>query len=152
MLHPKVLSFLVLLAIEMPFALVGANPAKMVAEARFDLTSPTVNLEKVEVLAGNGKIERMKWVQERRKVAVTRQILQSPPSVLSPPRTAWLTEADGAFEGTFQRSAYKQELLWKEYLSQPERLLAIRRKAWSGNVIVEEKATASNAPYFARTK
>jgi len=54
--RPKALSFLVLLAIEMPFAAGAANPPKMAGQARLDLSSATVRLEKGELLAGSGKV------------------------------------------------------------------------------------------------
>src|SRR5436190_15094225 len=61
MLLPKALSLLALLAIEMPFSLTAANPVKMAAQSRFDLSSATVGLDNAEILDGNGKVERMSW-------------------------------------------------------------------------------------------
>jgi hypothetical protein len=63
----KALSFLALLAIEMPFPTAGANPAKMAGRARFDVSSTNVSLTEATVLSGSGQVERMAWVQGEAK-------------------------------------------------------------------------------------
>jgi len=67
MFYLKALSLVALLAIEMPFAASAANPPKLAAQARLDLTSATVRLEKGELLAGSGKVERMNWAKGEAK-------------------------------------------------------------------------------------
>jgi hypothetical protein len=159
MFHPKALSFLLLLAIEMPFALAGANPAKMAAEARFDLTSPTVNLEKAEVFTGNGKIERMKWVTgEAKGRSYTANFAVShyawtELAVRFTPSSNGVVELKlmGPWEEAAKGVPYKQELLWKEMPLATGTTFSDSARAWSGNVIVGEKAPELTAHYFART-
>ena len=67
MFYLKALSLVALLAIEMPFAASAANPPKLAAQARLDLTSATVRLEKGELLAGSGKLDRMNWAKGEAK-------------------------------------------------------------------------------------
>jgi endoglucanase len=63
MFYSKVVSILVLSAIGMPFLRGQEQPVKLAAQARFDLTSSSAKLEKAEVLAGNGQIQRMSWIK-----------------------------------------------------------------------------------------
>src|SRR3954453_21994819 len=64
MFYPKALSLLALSAIGMPFLHAQPNPVKLAAQARFDLFSSSVTLEKAQVLQGIGRIERPNWVAE----------------------------------------------------------------------------------------
>jgi hypothetical protein len=158
MFYPKALSFLFLLAIEMPFALPGANPAKMAAEARFDLTSTTVKLEKAELLTGIGKIERMKWVtgdaQDRGYTAnfAVSHYAWNELAVRFTPGSDGVVELKlmGPWEEA-SKGVLKQELLWRETPLITGTTQNDSTNGRSGNLTADEKPTRSVARFFART-
>jgi len=156
--RPKALSFLVLLAIEMPFALLAANPEKMTTEARLDITSATVKLENGTVLTGNGKIARMNWVADEAKARSYTANFAVSHYAWNEVAVRFVPAADGLVElklmGPWEEAskgvAYRETVVWKE---QPEISGATSdppAKPWSGTAFSDAKG-GPNSAYFART-
>src|SRR3954462_1798860 len=120
MLLPKALSLLALLAIEMPFSLTAANPVKMAAQARFDVSSTTVRLDNAEILDGNGKVERMNWATGEAKNRGYTANFAISHYAWSAFAVRFIPAADGTVElklmGPWQEASkgvlYQQEVLW----------------------------------------
>lgn len=104
----------------MPFVQAQTMPVKVASQGRFDLSSPTVKLEKGEVLAGNGQIQRMNWQRAEEQArgytanfAVTR-------FGWNKIAVRFLPSGDGEVElrlmGPFEAATagrvYRQEVLW----------------------------------------
>jgi endoglucanase len=120
MFCPKALSLVVLSAIGMPFLHAEPNPVKLAAQTRFDLSSPSVPLEKAEVLQGNGRVQRPNWVagaaQSRTYTANFAVVrfswseiaLQFVPGTDGPVELKLM----GPWEEASPGSIYRQEILW----------------------------------------
>ena len=120
MFYPKVFPFLLILAIEMPFALAQTNPVKLATQARFDLSSANVPLEKPEVLAGSGKVERMNWVAPEAKNRGYTANFAVSHYAWGEVKVRFLPQADGVVQlklmGPREEAAkdllYREEVLW----------------------------------------
>jgi len=120
----KGLSFLALLAIEMPFPALPANPPKMAAQARFDLTAKAVNLTNGTPLRGGGRLERMNWVPaEAKNRGYTANFAVTHYS-WSELAVRFIPDADGTVElklmGPREETApgelYREEILWDKII------------------------------------
>src|SRR5437899_819623 len=120
MFYLKALSLVALLAIEMPFAASAANPPKMAGQARLDLTSATVRLEKGELLAGSGKVERMNWAKGEAKSRGYTANFAISRYAWTEARLRFAAEDDGSVElklmGPWEEASagilYQAEVLW----------------------------------------
>lgn len=163
----KALSFLALLAIEVPFALQAANPAKMAVEARFDMSSAEVKLEKGQILAGNGKIERMNWAQgEASQRGYTANFAISH-YAWSEARVQFVPDRDGTVElklmGPWEEASkgnlFQQEVIWDGINATGTNLKDggfeqnDRLKTWAGGVIetTGKNGVVRDGTYYART-
>jgi endoglucanase len=120
MFYQKVLSILLLSAFGMPFIPAQGQPVKIASQARLDLSSPSVNLEKGEILQGSGQIQRMNWLrgeaQDRgytANFAVTRFgwneiALRFLPSSNGPVELKLM----GPWEEASPGNVFRQEILW----------------------------------------
>jgi endoglucanase len=120
MLGLKVVPFVLFLAIEMPFAQTQTNPVKMATQARFDLTSASVPLDRVEVLAGSGKVERPNWGSAEAKSRSYTANFAVSHYAWSEIKVRFLPQADGPVElklmGPWEEASkgvlYREEVLW----------------------------------------
>ena len=122
MLFPKVASFLLVIAIEVPFAWAQTSPVKMATQARFDLSSATVGLEKAEVLAGSGKLERMNWAAPQAKNRGYTANFAVSHYAWSEIKVGFVPQGDGSVElklmGPWEEASrgvlYREEVLWDQ--------------------------------------
>src|SRR4051812_39905625 len=155
----KALSFLALLAIEMPFAAAGANPAKMAGRAQFDLSSTNVNLTGALVLTGSGQIERMGWVQgeaKNRGYTANFSISHygwSELSIRFTPTADGIVELKlmGPYDAAPGGELYQEEVLWDKLTAQGTTLqngsFEENSKGWSGALIETGKAVLDGKSY-----
>src|SRR5258706_1285567 len=122
MLFPKVAPFLLVLAIEVPFAPAQTNPVKMATQARFDLSSATVKLQQGEVLTGSGKMERMNWAAAEAKSRGYTANFAVSHYAWSEIKVRFVPEGDGSVElklmGPWEEASkgvlYREEVLWDQ--------------------------------------
>src|SRR4051812_9958017 len=162
----KALSLVALLAIEMPFGAHAANPAKMAAQARLDLTSATVPLAKGELLAGSGKIERINWAKGEAKFRGYTANFAISHYAWTEAKLRFVPDADGTFElklmGPWEEASpgvlYQEEVLWDSLSAAGTTVRNgsfedAAAQSWTGGVIekVPNDGLARDGNHYART-
>lgn len=166
MFYLKALSLVALLAIEMPFGARAANPPKMAAQARLDLSSATVTLAKGELLAGSGKLERMNWAKGEAKFRGYTANFAISHYSWTEGRLLFVPEADGTVElklmGPWEEASagvlYQEEVLWDSVRGTGTSINNgnfedASAQSWTGGVIdkAPKDAPAHDGNQYART-